>query len=107
MQPPRFKTSPSMAPIDEAGEIRAAPAAAERRLAAVIGNARAQAMVRACLQRSGCSDPRTPDDLRRFAEALIDEGGLAEAVGRSVKIEALLRGACPVERMAPDETSGS
>lgn len=62
-------------------------------LARVLGAERsAEAMTRA-RQASGVGLVASPSDLLRFAEALIQEGGFTTVVGRTLKVEALLRGA--------------
>jgi hypothetical protein len=63
------------------------------RLSKALGPARAGEVLSAMLLRMGCKALETPQDLLEFSEHLIRQGGLAQAVGRSFKVKALLRGA--------------
>lgn len=64
-----------------------------QKLANVLGPARAQAIFEEILRDLALPALRTPDDRYRFACALMHRGGLLEAVGRSLKIQAILHGA--------------
>jgi hypothetical protein len=61
------------------------------RISQVEGMDRARTIVDECLASAGVTDVRQPEALLRFAEALIRKGGFAAVVGRTMKIEALLR----------------
>lgn len=66
------------------------------RLVKALGNQRALEVFRDACDRFGDRTIGTPQDMLEFAEILIRLGGLIQAVGRSLKVQALLRGA--VER---------
>lgn len=61
------------------------------RLSQVEGFDQAIATVDTCLAAAGLTDVRTADQVLQFAEALIRHGGFAAVIGRSLKVEALLR----------------
>jgi hypothetical protein len=61
------------------------------KISQVEGIDRAKAIVDDCLASAGVTDVRQPEAMLRFAEALIRKGGFSAVVGRSMKIEALLR----------------
>lgn len=66
------------------------------RLSKALGAKRAAEVMRETLGRIGGRPIDTPQDMLEFAELLVKSGGLVQAVGRSLKVQALLRGA--VER---------
>jgi hypothetical protein len=63
------------------------------RLVKAMGDRRAGEVFRETFDRFGDNDIETPQDLLDFSELLIRSGGLIQAVGRSLKVQALLRGA--------------
>jgi hypothetical protein len=48
---------------------------------------------REALDHLQLDDLRSPDDLLGFADYLVTQGGVPEAVGRALRVTALLRGA--------------
>ncbi len=62
------------------------------RLVKALGDRRAGEVFRATSDAFGGRLIDTPQDMLDFAEALIRAGGLVQAVGRSLKVQALLRG---------------
>jgi hypothetical protein len=66
------------------------------RLVKALGERRASEVFGEGVTRFGDRLVDTPQDMHDFAEILIRMGGLIQAVGRSLKVQALLRGA--VER---------
>jgi hypothetical protein len=63
------------------------------RLTKALGPVRAGEVLSSTLLRMGCKAIASPQDLLEFSEHLIRQGGLVQAVGRSFKVKALLRGA--------------
>jgi hypothetical protein len=63
------------------------------KLRSVMGLAKAEELIRATMRKVGVSTLDSPDDMARFADELMRSGGLMEAVGRAMKIQALLSGA--------------
>lgn len=68
----------------------------QERLRKALGPARAAEVLRQALTGFRGQPIDTPQDLMELAERLIGMGGLVTAVGRSFKVQAILRGA--VER---------
>lgn len=64
-----------------------------RKLENALGPERARAVVRDVLREIGLDGLHTPNDRLRFGSALADKGGLLGAIGRSIKIQAILHGA--------------
>lgn len=64
-----------------------------QRLTRAVGPAAAPDVAREALASLGLDELRSPSDLLGFAEQLMARGGVFEAVGRGLKISALLRGA--------------
>jgi hypothetical protein len=73
-------------------------AKAKERLVRALGAQAGQRVADEALARIGATELRTPDELLAFANHLVTQGGVIEAVGRALKVSALLRGA--VERKA-------
>lgn len=63
------------------------------RLVKALGAKRAAEVFREALTQLGDRPIETPQDMLDFAAVLIRSGGLVQAVGRSLKVQALLRGA--------------
>ena len=63
------------------------------RLVKALGDRRAGEVFRDACGRFGDRLIETPQDMLDFAEVLVRLGGLIQAVGRSLKVQALLRGA--------------
>ncbi len=63
-----------------------------KKLAQVLGQKTAIDVVAKTMVEAGLEGLTTPDDQLRFANALIPRGGLYEAVGRALKIQAILNG---------------
>lgn len=59
----------------------------------VLGQERAGSVWRDELARLGVPNLDVPRDRLRFGEALVQRGGVLEAIGRSIKVQAFLRGA--------------
>ncbi len=66
------------------------------RLVKALGEKRAAEVFRDAFDRFGEGNVETPQDMFDFAQLLMKSGGLVQAVGRSLKVQALLLGA--VER---------
>ena len=69
------------------------------RMSRALGPAKGKALAESVMKRMGLAYLVTPQDLCDFANYLVVFGGVAEAVGRSLKVMALLRGA--VDRPIP------
>jgi hypothetical protein len=63
-----------------------------RKLVNMLG-AQARPLIAETLREAGLTDLITPDDRYRFACALMKRGGIYEAIGRAIKIQAILHGA--------------
>tara|TARA_B100001750_G_scaffold221535_1_gene210186 strand:- start:2642 stop:2866 length:225 start_codon:yes stop_codon:yes gene_type:complete len=63
------------------------------RLVKVFGAERGGKVFEEVLGKLGLAELADPDDEMRFADELIGGGGLMEAIGRSLRVRALLRGA--------------
>ncbi len=61
----------------------------------VLGAKAADELIHDAMRGAGISSLDRPDDLALFADELIRAGGLIEAVGRAIKVQALLAGAKP------------
>ena len=64
-----------------------------QKLVTVLGPVRADAVVQETLARLQLTRLATADDRFRFGCELIARGGVLEAIGRSIKIQAILHGA--------------
>lgn len=64
-----------------------------KKIVHVMGEDRARDVIDETLRRIGLPALVTPDDRYRFAVELMKKGGVLEAVGRSIKIQAILLGA--------------
>jgi hypothetical protein len=63
------------------------------KLYSVLGEEKAGALVAQLLRELGLSSIATADDRLRLGNALITRGGVLEAIGRAIKIQAILHGA--------------
>jgi hypothetical protein len=63
------------------------------KLVNMMGRERAQPLIADTLRRAGLSGLFTADDRYRFGCELMTQGGICEAIGRSIKIQAILGGA--------------
>lgn len=66
---------------------------AAQKLINVLGEERAKKVIAETMTRAGLRSLETPDERYRFACELMTQGGVLEAVGRAMKIQALLHGA--------------
>jgi hypothetical protein len=66
---------------------------AEMKLVRVLGEQRARALLAQLLPQLGLTDIESADARYLLSTALIKEGGVLEAVGRSIRIQSLLQGA--------------
>jgi hypothetical protein len=64
-----------------------------RKLTNVLGPEKATALVTDALRKAGLTSIESPDDRFRLGCELMTRGGLLEAIGRSIKIQAILHGA--------------
>jgi hypothetical protein len=64
-----------------------------RKLVNVMGAERASKLIAETLERIGRERLETPEDRYRFATELMRHGGVLEAIGRAIKIQAILLGA--------------
>lgn len=69
-------------------------------IAKVLGEEGARQMVAEVMRSAGLSRLRSAHDLLLFSEGLMGRGGVAEIVGRSMKVHAVLKGARPEEAAA-------
>ena len=66
---------------------------AVQKLVNVLGQERAKRVVAETMQRAKLSSLTTAQERYRFACELMTQGGILEAVGRAMKIQAILHGA--------------
>jgi hypothetical protein len=59
----------------------------------VMGPDRGRAAIEETMRRAALSSLQTPDDRFRFGCALMQSGGIFVAIGRAIKIQAILHGA--------------
>lgn len=67
--------------------------AAVEKLIRVLGRARAEALIADTLREIGLQDLVEAESRLRFGHALTQRGGVVEAIGRAIKIQAILEGA--------------
>ncbi len=78
-----------------------------QKLVHVLGRPRADALIKSTLHEIGARDLSTPEIRLHFGQAILRHGGVIEAVGRSIKIQAILEGAKeppPVEHLRTGTT---
>lgn len=63
------------------------------KLAGVLGAARAEEVYDRAMHDAGIAQVDSPDERLRFGIALVKQGGVLEAIGRAIKIQAILHGA--------------
>jgi hypothetical protein len=63
------------------------------RLTQFLGAQEATRIMRECVEVTGITEVRSPEDSLTLALALCKHGGMVEVVGRSIKAKAILRGA--------------
>lgn len=68
------------------------------KLESILGKERARELIAEVCNELGIDSVQTPNDRLAFGEALIDRGGLFEAIGRAIKVQAILHGAKPADR---------
>ena len=59
----------------------------------MMGPDRGRAAIADAMRRASLTSLQTPDDRLRFACALMESGGICAAIGRAIKIQAILHGA--------------
>ncbi len=64
-----------------------------QKLTNILGPAEAPKFISATCRSLGLPGLERPEDRMLFARALIERGGLFEAIGRAIKIQAILHGA--------------
>ena len=69
-----------------------------QRLIKALGRERGNRCAEQALTNLGLRELRGPQDLLYFANELIRHGGVVEAVGRALKVSAILRGAIDAPR---------
>jgi len=67
--------------------------AAQQKLVHVLGRARAEALTQETLRQIGKPDLADASSRLLFGHALTQHGGVIEAIGRAIKIQAILEGA--------------
>ena len=67
--------------------------AAVKKLVHVLGRPRADALIADTLRQIGRSDLAAAENRLLFGHALTRHGGVIEAIGRAIKIQAILEGA--------------
>lgn len=64
-----------------------------RKLITTLGPVRGAVVISEVLAEIGLRELQTPTDRMHFANALMKRSGLLEAIGRAIKIQAILHGA--------------
>lgn len=59
----------------------------------ILGAARADAIIAETMRSARLASLESPDERYVFGEALTKKGGLLEAIGRAIMVQALLQGA--------------
>jgi len=70
------------------------------KLVRVLGEGRAAQLISEVLHERGLAGLESPTDRYVFATALIDRGGVLEAIGRAMRVQALLQGASGADAKA-------
>lgn len=66
--------------------------AALSKLRRVLGAAKAEEVTRSTMMRAAITSLDTPSERLRFARALIEAGGVLEALGNSIAVQSILEG---------------
>jgi hypothetical protein len=66
---------------------------ARAKLVRMLGESRADSLIAEISAERGLSDLESADSRYLFASSLIARGGVLEAVGRAIRVQALLQGA--------------
>jgi hypothetical protein len=74
------------------------------RLSRVLGQERAEELIREVLAEIGLAELVTADDLLAFGKALGARGGMLRVVGNALKTQAVLRGATAATGAEPDRS---
>jgi len=69
-----------------------------QRIVRLLGDQAGPALMAQVMAEAHVPDLATPDSRSSFATALIAKGGVLEALGRSIRVQALLQGANSAER---------
>ena len=67
--------------------------AAVKKLVHVLGRTRAETLIAETLKKIGATDLGPAESRLLFGHELTSHGGVVEAIGRSIKIQAILEGA--------------
>jgi hypothetical protein len=65
----------------------------ERKLIGLLGDAEAQRLIDEVLPELEIVELKTPEERRRFGEALVRRGGMLAVLGRAIQTQAILHGA--------------
>ena len=76
-----------------------------QKLVHVLGRSRAEALTQETLRKIGRPNLADPESRLLFGHALTHHGGVIEAIGRAIKIQAILQGA--EESVLSDGRNGS
>ncbi|HVE83037.1 MAG TPA: hypothetical protein VND93_09335 [Myxococcales bacterium] len=79
--------------MKESRDLTAVLATAKQQLSRVLGPEKAEEIMAKALRISGLTAITSASQLLLFADAMVQDGGFVEVVGRGLKVEALLRGA--------------
>jgi hypothetical protein len=71
---------------------------ARMKLVRALGEERATQLIAEVLAERSIPDLTSPNHRYTFAAALIERGGVFEAIGRAIRVQALLQGASGPER---------
>lgn len=86
------------APVGSPPVMNAMTENASSRLVKALGRERGARCFEQALTSLGVRELKAPQDLLNFANELIRQGGVVEAVGRALKVSAILRGAVDAPR---------
>lgn len=86
-------TKPPRAQESEEGPRRTAATSAMEKLQRALGAERAREVTSIVLRATSLVDLEAPDDRLKFARELMRRGGVLEAIGNSIAVQAILEGA--------------
>jgi hypothetical protein len=66
---------------------------ATMKLERILGETRAKQLISEIMAERGLSSLDSPDARASFASGLIERGGVIEAIGRAIRVQAILHGA--------------